>query len=192
MYKSTDSGRSWENIGLTYAAAVAVDPRISDVVYASVGTDFPAPNSTGSIYKSMDAGTTWQAINNGLPSAFYANILIADPAVPGRVYAVKSFFTGGVYRSDNGGTNWNAIGSGLPDSVIKVLTIDPGNPSTLYAAPAGGGLYRSTDTGATWKLMPGLELPVVTSIAVDPSNPSVIYIGTQSDPENAFVMKISQ
>ena len=96
----------------------------------------------------------------------------------------------GLYRSDNGGNNWIKIGSGLPDGVIFALAVDPGNPSTVYAAPSAGGLYRSTDAGASFTLVPGLRIPIVNAIAIDPANGSQIYTGTQFNPGDAFVMKI--
>ncbi len=193
MYKSVDSGASWNPAGtLPYPAAVAVDARNPALVYASAGTDFPQPASSGSIYRSQDGGQSWTAINNGLQANFYANILIADPATPARVYAAKSFYGGGIYRSDDFGNSWTAIGTGLPDQVLKVLAIDPSHPSTLYAGPSSGGLYRSLDAGATWKMAPGFGLPVVGSIAIDPTNSSRIYVGAQIEPGDAFVMKIAQ
>jgi hypothetical protein len=168
------------------------DARNPDLVYASAGTDFPQPSSTGSIYRSQDGGQSWTAINSGLPANFYANILVADPATPARVYAAKSFFGGGIYRSDDFGNSWTAIGTGLPDQVLLVLAIDPSHPSTLYAGPSSGGLYRSMDAGATWQAMAGFGLPPVGSIAIDPTNSSRIYVGAQIEPGDAFVMKIVQ
>jgi photosystem II stability/assembly factor-like uncharacterized protein len=185
IFKSTDAGATWIIFPLTTAATVAVDPQNSTVVYASFGSN------SGTIFRSPDAGTTWATITNGLPTGWFANVLVTDRSVPGRVYALGSFSTTGLYRTDNGGT-WLKIGSGLPDGAIVALTIDPNTPSTVYAAPSGGGLYRSTDAGASFILMPGLRIPIVSAIAIDPTNSSQIYIGTQFNPADAFVMKIAQ
>jgi photosystem II stability/assembly factor-like uncharacterized protein len=201
IYKSTDGGAIWKSSGsLMTTNAVAVDALNPAVVYASYGTPGPpviiAPGGGPvnpdalTVYKSTDAGATFTAIGNGLPPQWSPGILVADPAVPGRVYAVGSFFTTGLYRTDNGGSNWIAIGSGLPDGPIYALAADPGNPSTVYAAPSAGGLYRSTDAGASFTLMPGLRIPIVNTIAIDPTNSSQIYTGTQFNPGDAFVMKI--
>jgi photosystem II stability/assembly factor-like uncharacterized protein len=194
IYKTTDAGATWNASGsLKNAAAVAVDPLNPAIVYASVGSNGPASISgpfTGSLDRSTDSGTTWTAINNGLPSGWWASILVVDPAVPGRVYAVGSFQTSGLYRTDDGGNNWIAIGSGLPDSPVYGLAIDPTNSSVVYAAPSAGGLYRSTDAGASWTLMTGLKVPIVHSVAIDAFNPSLIYAGTELNPQDVFVMKI--
>ena len=102
------------------------------------------------------------------------------------------FSSTGLYRTESGGTNWIKIGSGLPDEAIAALTIDPNTPSTVYAAPSGGGLYRSTDAGANFILMPALRIPIVSAIAIDPTNSSHIYTGAQFNPSDAFMMKIVQ
>jgi hypothetical protein len=70
--------------------------------------------------------------------------------------------------------------------------VDPVHPSVVYAGPTVGGLYRSTDAGANFTLMPGLRRPSVGSIAIDPANPSKIYTGTSIDASDAIVMKITQ
>jgi photosystem II stability/assembly factor-like uncharacterized protein len=182
IFKSTDAGATWNAaFSVQNAAAIAVDPQSPATVYASFGTN------TGTMFKSPDAGLNWTTINAGLPSGWYARVLIA---ASGRVYAGGSFPTPGLYRTDNGGSNWTKIGSGLPDSSINSLALDPGTPSTIYAAPAAGGLYRSTDAGASFTLLPGLRIPIVNSIAIDPANSSQIYTGTQFNSQDAFVMKI--
>jgi photosystem II stability/assembly factor-like uncharacterized protein len=200
IYKSSNAGTTWNPSGLTSSSsAVAVDPSNSSVVYASIGSTLPpsmvgpaGSNGSPGLFRSGDAGLTWNPINNGLPSGWFANDLIVDRSVPGRVYAVGSFATTGLYRSDDGGNNWLSIGSGLPNSWINALALDPIHPSTLYAAPISGALYRSLDAGGSWTQMTGLRVPIVYAIAVDPSNSSRIYAGAQLNPGDAFVMKIVQ
>jgi hypothetical protein len=201
IHKSIDSGVTWSPTGsLPNAHVVAVDPLNPAILYASIETrpDPPQPGQpgpppgppTGHLSRSSDAGATWTTITNGLPSGWFAGGIVTDPKTPGRVFALGSYVTGGVYRSDNGGNNWIATGAGLPDWQVNALAIDPANSSALYAASAAGGLYRSTDAGTTWKLMPGLRMPVVNSIAIDPSDPSRVYAATLVNPQDAFVMKI--
>jgi len=191
IFKSTDGAATWSVTGSLGSAgpvaAVAVDPLNSAVVYASVG------NSPGAgIYKSTDAGATFTDISNGLPSGWFANSLVPVPSVPGRVYAIGSFApTKDIYRTDDGGNTWMKIGSGLPDGPVLALAVDPGNSSVVYAAPSAGGLYRSTDAGATFSLVHGLRIPIVSSVAIDPTNSSQIYTSSQFNPSDAFVMKIA-
>ncbi len=191
IFKSTDGAATWNLTGSLGNAgavtAVAVDPLNSAVLYASVGNSLSA-----GIYKSTDAGATFTGNSNGLPSGWFADSLVLVPSVPGRVYAIGSFApTKDVYRSDDSGNTWMKVGSGLPDGPVSALAVDPGNSSVVYAAPSAGGLYRSTDAGATFSLLPGLRIPIVNSLAIDPANSSQIYTGSQFNPSDVFVMKIA-
>ena len=191
IFKSTDGAATWSLTGSLGSAgavaAVAVDPLNSAVLFASVGNS----DSQG-IYKSTDTGASFTAIGNGLPSGWFANSFVPVPSVPGRVYAIGSFAPAkDVYRTDDSGNTWMKVGSGLPDGPVSALAVDPGNPSVVYAAPSAGGLYRSTDAGATFLLVPGLRIAIVSSIAIDPTNSSQIYTGSQFNPSDAFVMKIT-
>jgi len=197
LYKSTDGGVTWNPSANLQSAtlAVAVDSVNSSVVYASLAAPSPpfatgpAANLSAGLFKSGDAGATWAPINNGLPPGWYADALIVDPTVPQRIYAVGSFNTAGLYRSDDGGNHWLPIGSGLPEP-LNTLTLDRTNSSTLYAGPAGGGIYRSLNAGVNWSQLPGISVPIVFAIAVAPTDSSRIFAGAQLNPADAFVMKI--
>jgi photosystem II stability/assembly factor-like uncharacterized protein len=212
IYKSTDGAATWTFSGppsATSAVAVAVDLLNPGILYASdVALGPPSPTSPFkmSLDKSVDGGATWSAINNGLPSRWLATLLVPDRAVPGRVYATQSSLNPipilppadlltnsyGIYRSDDGGNDWRLIGSGLPNSPITALEVDPSNSSIVYAAPLYGSLYRSTDAGENFKLIPGMQVPIVSSIAIDPFQPSNVYAGSVINPNDAFVMKVVQ
>jgi len=104
---------------------------------------------------------------------------------------------GGVWRSDNGlaaQPTWTSINNGIASTAIGSLALDPGDPSgrTIYAgtgepsgssdSEAGVGLYKSTDYGQHWTLVPGSLAAAkdrsIASVAVDPTNRQHIYIGT--------------
>jgi photosystem II stability/assembly factor-like uncharacterized protein len=201
IYKSTDGAATWTPTGPPNAQepwAIAVDPLSPAVVYASASAFGPPtidPFANGSLYRSIDGGTSWSKINNGLPAGWIAFALIPDPSVPGRIYArgpeQLDPSASQLYRSDDRGDHWIPIGSGLPQGLYS-LAVDPVHPSVVYAGPTVGGLYRSTDAGANFTLMPGLRRPSVGSIAIDPANPSKIYTGTSIDASDAIVMKITQ
>lgn len=62
---------------------------------------------------------------------------------------------------------------------IKSLAIDPILPTTIYAGSASGGLWKTTDSGATWKSLTDSQIsPAIGAIAIDPFNSNVIYVGT--------------
>lgn len=125
------------------------------------------------IYRSDDAGRTWQA-TVGVPP---------ETAVPGlsrgpdALYAATSR---GAYRSVDGRV-WQSLGAGLPlDAPLLSLAADPADPRRLLAGTGRHGLYRSTDGGASWQpASAGLprELPVYV-VAPDPTRPGRLLAGT--------------
>jgi photosystem II stability/assembly factor-like uncharacterized protein len=172
IYKSTDGGKSWKNMGLKnseHIGMIAIDPKNSDIVYvAAYGPVWSAGGDRG-IYKTTDGGKTWNRIlyvseNTGF------NEIHLDPRNPNVIYAaahqrrrhVFTYVNGGpesnLFKSTNGGTTWDTLSNGLPKDVDKGrigLAISPVNPDYIYAIiEAGdkkGGVYRSTDRGASWE-----------------------------------------
>jgi hypothetical protein len=87
--------------------------------------------------------------------------IAADPANPNVVYVGGA--TGGVFKSSNSGITWKAVFDQEAVHAIGAIELDPRNPNTVWvgtgegnvrnSASIGGGLYRSTDGGDTWRLM---------------------------------------
>lgn len=184
--------------------AIAVAPSDPGVVYVGTGEpDIRAQHSYGiGMYKSIDAGRTWTHI--GLDRTMHIGKIAVDPADPNRVYvAALGDIYGpspdrGLYRSLDGGAHWKKIlfKSGNPNNVGAIdLAIDSKDAKILYAslwstrrppwsvyAPSnlpGGGLYKSTDGGDTWRQLTG-GLPTddfvgKIGIAVAPSNPKRLW-----------------
>jgi uncharacterized protein (TIGR03437 family) len=74
---------------------------------------------------------------------------------------------------------WTPLGPGNIGGRTRALLIHPTNPSTMYAAGVAGGVWRTTDGGASWAPLADLIANIaVNSLAMDPSNPNVIYAGT--------------
>ncbi len=209
VWKTENSGRTWfpisdQGIPIGSIGAIAVAPSNANVVYVGTGeSDIRSQHSYGiGMFKSMDAGKTWKQI--GLEGTRQIGRVVVDPTNPNRVYvaALGHVYDAnperGVYRSVDGGATWKKIlyRTSDPDNVGAVdLAIDPKNPRVLYAslwatrrppwavyAPtnlAGGGLYKSTDGGDTWKQLSG-GLPTDQfvgriGIAVAPSNPRRLW-----------------
>jgi photosystem II stability/assembly factor-like uncharacterized protein len=90
----------------------------------------------------------------------------------------------GVYKSEDHGQNWKLINNGIADYGVFSLAVDRTAPETVYAATAGG-LCKSTDGGAHWRLLPdtgkkGLRITgekgkSIRCIAVDPVNGRIVY-----------------
>jgi hypothetical protein len=75
--------------------------------------------------------------------------------------------------------NWSALGPGNVGGRVLSFAIDPSNPAVLYAGAAGGGVWKSINSGASWAPTADTMLNLaIASLAIDPTNPQVIYAGT--------------
>jgi len=144
---------------------LAIDPSTPSTLYA--GT------TRGGVFKSTDSGASWTNVGLTLwATTVYA--LAIGPSTPSTIYAGTN---GGVFQSTNGGGGWTNVG--FADQHVAALAIDPSTPSTLYAGTLGGGVFQSTDSGASWSAVnTGLTDLNVRALAIDPSTPGTLYAGT--------------
>jgi photosystem II stability/assembly factor-like uncharacterized protein len=210
IWKTDDYGRTWNPIfdhestqSIGAIAVAASDPK---VVYVASGEGLHRPDlSVGNgIYKSTNAGKTWTHL--GLRDGYQIPAVAVDPRDPNRVFAaVLGHPYGpneerGLYRSTDGGQNWQKVIAKDENTGASDVEIDPSNPDTVYASiwearegpwedgnefnGTSGGLFKSTDGGATWnQLTSGLpeDLSQIY-VAIAPSDPRRLYatIGTAS------------
>jgi len=204
VWKTTDSGRVWKPVfdGQPVASigALAVAPSAPDTVYVGSG-ESTLRDSTGygnGMYKSTDAGSTWTHI--GLEDTHHIGRVAVHPTDPNTVFvaAIGHFYRSnpdrGVFRSRDGGRTWQKVLFKNEDVGAVDVVIDPTDPRVVYAtlwntrrppwfvyAPTngpGGGIYKSTDGGDTWKeLTNGLPVRGMgrSGIAVCPSEPNRVY-----------------
>ena len=177
VWKSTDYGQTWKPIfddqPTGSIGALAVAPSQPEVIYVGSGEGLRRPDlSTGDgIYKSSDAGRTWQHL--GLRDGHQIGAILVDPHDANRVFvAVVGHPYGpneerGVFRSLDGGTSWQKVLYKDENTGAIDLAFDPSNSQTLYADMwasrrppwttggaydgPGSGLYKSTDGGTTWR-----------------------------------------
>jgi photosystem II stability/assembly factor-like uncharacterized protein len=108
------------------------------------------------VYKSTDAGATWEPAREGLPEAVAIVSLAIDPIQPNTLYAAGEKYhpadVGGLYRSCDGGGSWVPINEGIwsTQRSFQALAVDPKTSGTLYAGCEGAGVFKSTDGGASW------------------------------------------
>jgi photosystem II stability/assembly factor-like uncharacterized protein len=203
VWKSDDYGRTWNSIfdhePSQSIGAIAVAPSDPKIIYVASGEGLQRPDlSVGNgIYKSTDAGATWTHL--GLRDGQQIPALAVDPRDPNRLLAaVLGHPYGanperGIYRSTDGGTTWEKVLYKDENTGGSDVEIDPSNPDVIYAslwqsrlgpwednnafAAAGGGLFKSTDGGTTWKkLTKGLPDDLVEiNLAISASQPSRLY-----------------
>ncbi|MGD1092880.1 MAG: glycoside hydrolase [Bryobacteraceae bacterium] len=201
VWRSTDFGSTWiplfDQQTTGSIGAIAVAPSDPNVIYVGTGAGIIRPDlATGDgVYKSVDAGKTWQHL--GLrDSEMIANIEI-DPRTPNRLFvAALGHPYGpnaerGIFRSVDGGATFEKVLYKDEYTSGNDVRIDPSQPDTLYAAlwqqqqgffengafgGTDGGIFKSTDGGSTWtKLSGGLPSIIQANLAIAPSNPKTIY-----------------
>jgi len=141
-----------------------------------------AGTTSGQLYRSPDAGSSWRSPAGDLPfPGHVVSRITADPSTPRRFYAAlwRLFGEGGsVVRSDDAGETWQRLDS-LPDAQFRAIAVAPGAPDVIYA---GGerGVWRSTDGGINFvHVTPDkIEWSRVESLAVDRRTPLRVYAGT--------------
>jgi len=198
IYKSTDGGKSWKNMGLSkseHIGKIVVDPRNSSVVYVAAQGPLWAPGGDRGLYKSIDGGKSWKPSLTISENTGVSDIAF-DPMHPDVLYVsayqrrrhVYSMVDGGpeaaIYKSSDAGATWNKLTTGLPkvDLGRIGLAVAPSMPNTVYAvieASRGeAGFFRSRDGGGNWEKMspytPGAS-QYFQEIFVDPKNADRVY-----------------
>ncbi|MGA8029037.1 MAG: glycoside hydrolase [Bryobacteraceae bacterium] len=215
VWKTNDYGRTWNPIfdhePTGSIGALAVAPSDPNILYAASGEGLHRPDlSTGDgIYKSTDAGNSWTHL--GLRDGQQIPRIAVDPRDPNRLFvAVLGHPYGpnegrGLFRSTDGGQTFQKILYKDENTGANDVELDPSNPDIVYAAlwearegpwenaawsGTGGGIFKSTDGGATWRqLTQGLPSGadgvvqagvvqagvVQANLAIAPSDPNRIY-----------------
>ncbi|MEP6710933.1 MAG: hypothetical protein ABJA37_00880 [Ferruginibacter sp.] len=211
IYKSSDAGKTWTNMArpddpvgrdlkdAQQIAGLAVDPKNENRLFvAALGHPY-GPNEERGIYRSTDAGKTWEKVlykdeNTGAAQVTIdpnnSNIVYADlwagrqgPWENGRWEGKQS----GLFKSIDGGTSWKKLTTGLPTTDQGLgrigFCIAPSNSNRLYATvDAGnlGGIYRSDDAGESWMNINADERywgrgDDFAEVKADPKNADIVY-----------------
>ena len=203
VWKSDDYGQTWNPIfdgqRTQSIGAIAVAQSDPNVIYVGSGEGLQRPDlSVGDgIYKSNDAGKTWRHL--GLRDSQQIPALAVDPRNPKRLFAAVmghpygSSQERGIFRSTDGGATWERVLYKDEHTGGSDVEMNPSNPNVIYAglwqsrlgpwednnafAGTGGGLFKSTDGGNTWKkLTRGLPDDLVQiNLAIAPSKPERLY-----------------
>jgi photosystem II stability/assembly factor-like uncharacterized protein len=143
------------------------------------------------IWRSADAGETFQRRSTGMFVEADARALILDPHRPQTLLAGTN---AGLYRTEDGGDHWQRIagpfdpGNGWPGGcVIWSLLAHPRDPQTLFVGTCPPAVYRSTDGGASWQKLPipltpecpPLVYSRVTSLVADPEEADTLWVGVE-------------
>jgi hypothetical protein len=140
------------------------------------------------LLRTTNGGTTWTNLNSG----GVAGSTISGVAARGAILVAAS--GGGIYRSTDSGTTFTLIsglaGSGLPVGRASDLVGDPTNNARLYAPILSGGargIYRSTDTGATWTKVSDTAVDAVLTAGANGSVRTELAVGASGQVYAAIV-----
>lgn len=179
IYKTTDGGDTWTNMGLPNSeriAAIVVHPKNPDIVYACVAGRLWSDSAERGLYRTEDGGKTWALILKGPNLSTGCASISIDPRNPDKMFAAMwdfrrkgwTFRSGGetpdspsgsgLFVTTDGGKSWTrqdpASNKGFPDGPLGRIgvTIAPSNPDIVYAVIESkrSGLFRSDDGGKTW------------------------------------------
>tara|TARA_B110000091_G_scaffold124344_1_gene133727 strand:- start:53 stop:3079 length:3027 start_codon:yes stop_codon:yes gene_type:complete len=203
MYKTVDGGSTWNKIGFEkseHIANIIVNPKNSKEIYVGVLGALWGDSEERGVYKSVDAGVTWDKILYTNQTTGCADLTM-DPNDPTVLYASMwefrrtgwSFESGGknsaLYKSVDAGATWTKIQKGFPEGDLGRLAIAvaPSNSNILYTVIEAEknerkGLYRSDDAGENWtQLNNDFGITVrpfyFSRIVVDPKNSEVLVKG---------------
>ncbi len=186
---ATFAGLKMRSIGPAFMsgriADIAINPDDPSQWYVAVGS--------GGVWKTNNAGTTWQPIFDKQASYSIGCITI-DPSDANIIWVGSGENVGGrhvgygdgVYRSIDGGASWKNMGLKKSEHISKII-VHPENSNTVWVAAQGPlwskggerGLYKTTDGGQNWKKVLGdAEWVGVTDIVIDPDNPDQLYAAT--------------
>ena len=203
IYKSTDGGLNWINMGLPKSdriSSIIVDPRDSNNIWVGVLGALWGDSEERGIYNSKDGGKTWNKVHY-IDNKTGCSDLVIDPKNPNVMYAsfwefrrtAWSFNSGGnssaLFKTTDGGKTWNKIHNGFPAGKLGriAIAVAPSDVNILYSViecekDNEKGLYKSEDAGKSWKHLNSDFALVVrpfyfSRITIDPKNPDIVYKG---------------
>ena len=193
IYKSIDGGSTWSKIlyvdKKTGCADMTIDPKNPAILYASMWEfrrqpwSFNSGGENSALYKSTDAGKTWNKIHNGFPKGQLGRLAIAvAPSNPTILYTVieaEEDSKKGLYKSEDSGNSWKQLNNDFGITVrpfyFSRIVVDPKNPDVVVKGGLQGSISR--DGGKTFK-SPGNMHADIHDIAFDIHDSDIMYFGT--------------
>ena len=170
VYKSTDAGKTWKNVGLAATeqiGAVKIDPHNPDVVFVAAVGHMAGPNAERGVFRTRDGGKTWQRVLFKSDRAGAIDLAI-DPTNSQVIYASIyqflrqpwTFESGGpdsgLWRSTDGGDTWTDLSrnAGMPKGILGRIgiAVSPVRAGSVWAIVEAeeGGVFHSDDGGEKW------------------------------------------
>src|SRR6516165_5666505 len=203
IYRSSDGGENWTNMGLKgseHIAKILIDPRDSNSVLACATGHLWDDDDERGVYKTTDGGKSWNKVLAGMNGSTGCAMLASSPQEPNTIFAGMwdfrrqgwTFRSGGpgsgLYRSDDGGDHWTELttanSQGLPPKPWGriALAVAPARPQVVYAMVESkdSALFRSDDGGQNWKRLDASQYMIwrpfyFANLIVDPANENKVF-----------------
>ena len=193
VYKSSDAGATWTKIlyvdQRTGCADFVMDPNNPNTLYASMwefrrtGWSFESGGDKSALYKSTDAGATWNKIHNGFPEGKLGRLGIAvapsDSNILYTIIEAEEASKKGLYRSNDAGENWEQLNNDFGITVrpfyFSRIVVDPRNPDVVVKGGLSGSISR--DGGKTFKSLGNMHSDI-HDIVFDINDSDRMYCGT--------------
>jgi photosystem II stability/assembly factor-like uncharacterized protein len=196
---------AWRPIGPAVTSGRVVDLAVAEGPEGRIGTQLGkllyAASASGGVWKSENAGTTWEPIFDKQSVSSIGDIAIS-PSNPEVIWVGtgeannqrSSSWGDGVYKSENGGRTWQHMGLRTSQHIGRIV-VHPTNPDIVFVASQGPlwadggerGLYKTVDGGKTWKAVLTISPHTgVTDVVMDPTNPSIMYAAAFQRQRKAY------
>ena len=193
VFKSTDAGATWNKLlyvdQKTGCADLAMDPSDPNTLYASMwefrrtGWSFDSGGDKSALYKSTDAGKTWNKIHTGFPEGKLGRLGIAiaksNPKVLYTVIEAEKKERKGLYRSDDAGASWEQLNNDFGITVrpfyFSRIVVDPRDENVVVKGGLSGSISR--DGGKTFKDLGNMHSDI-HDIAFSIKDSDIMYVGT--------------
>jgi len=203
IYKSTDGGENWTNMGLKdseHIAKILVDPKDSNSVLACATGHLWNDNDERGVFKTSDGGKIWTKVLAGVNGSTGCGMLATSISEPKIIFASMwdfrrqgwTFRSGGpgsgLYQSTDGGDHWTELNDGNAKGLPAkpwgriALAVAPSNPHVVYAMieSTSSALFRSDDAGKTWTRLDASRFMIwrpfyFANLIVDPKDENKIF-----------------
>jgi photosystem II stability/assembly factor-like uncharacterized protein len=201
VWRSNDAGKTWTSLGLKLTrqiSRVRIHPTNPDVAYVAAEGNVWIPTPDRGVYRTRDGGRTWSKILFRNDSTGVSDLAM-DPNDPNVLYAafwqagrtpwklVSGGAGSGIFKTTDGGDHWTEItrNPGMPAGILGniAVTVSPVNSNRVFALieADSGGVYRSSDAGATWQRINSdrtlrQRAWYYTKINADPKDSNVVYV----------------